>query len=134
MNKILRIIETTFTTGRNAWDIYEGYEIVTDTQTIKIGINKNSSCCENFGYLASEDNFDDFIGAEIISVTRVDEALNSAVRQFLTPLYLDEGEAMFINISTTRGLLQFVVYNSHNGYYSHEVVVISQELNIEDSL
>lgn len=135
MNKILRIEEAAFKTSTEKWaSFYAGYQIITDAQTIKIGISQDSSCCEQFGYLTSEDNFADYTGAEIVSITRVDEALNSKIREFFKEQYMDAGEAMFININTTKGLLQFVVYNSHNGYYSHEVVVISQELNITESL
>lgn len=33
---------------------------------------------------------------------------------------------MFINIETTKGFLQFVVYNEHNGYYGHSVLLVSK--------
>lgn len=33
---------------------------------------------------------------------------------------------MFINVETTNGLLQFVAYNEHNGYYGHEVKLVSK--------
>jgi hypothetical protein len=39
---------------------------------------------------------------------------------------LDAGSAMFINVETTKGLLQFVAYNEHNGYYGHEVKLVSK--------
>lgn len=39
---------------------------------------------------------------------------------------LDAGSAMFINVETTKGLLQFVAYNEHNGYYEHEVKLVSK--------
>ena len=39
---------------------------------------------------------------------------------------LDAGSAMFINVETTNGLLQFVAYNEHNGYYGHEVKLVSK--------
>ena len=39
---------------------------------------------------------------------------------------LDAGSAMFINVETTRGLLQFAAYNEHNGYYGHEVKLVSK--------
>lgn len=34
--------------------------------------------------------------------------------------------AMFINVETTRGLLQFAAYNEHNGYYGHDVLLVSK--------
>lgn len=36
---------------------------------------------------------------------------------------LDAGSAMFINVETTRGLLQFAAYNEHNG---HDVLLVSK--------
>lgn len=39
---------------------------------------------------------------------------------------LDAGSAMFINVETTKGLLQFVAYNEHNGYYGHDVLLVSK--------
>lgn len=39
---------------------------------------------------------------------------------------LDAVSAMFINVETTKGLLQFVAYNEHNGYYVHEVKLVSK--------
>ena len=39
---------------------------------------------------------------------------------------LDAGSAMFINVETTRGLLQFAAYNEHNGYYGHDVLLVSK--------
>lgn len=131
MSTILEIKKNEFGTPQT-FENYEGYEIITDTQTIKLGISKDQNCCENWGYLMSEDNFDNFIGADVISITQVDTALNSRVLDETSDLY--EGAAMFVNILTTKGLLQFVAYNSHNGYYSHEAVVISREWNLSENL
>ena len=47
---------------------------------------------------------------------------------------LDKEEVMFINIETSKGTLQFAVYNCHNGYYGHAVKVISEQLNVETYL
>jgi hypothetical protein len=37
-------------------------------------------------------------------------------------------EAMFVDIETDRGVLQFVAYNAHNGYYGHKARVQSTQL------
>jgi hypothetical protein len=50
MEKILRIEETTFKTNEKDWSIYEGFQIITDQQTIKVGISNGQSCCESWGY------------------------------------------------------------------------------------
>jgi len=121
--KILKISETSF-------DGKDGYIIDTDKQQIKLGIDNWQACCENWGYFMSEDNLNDFIGAEIRSVAVVDTELRSY--EELEALY--EGDTMFVNIETTNGLLQFVAYNEHNGYYGHDACVISQQVTQEENL
>lgn len=99
---------------------YDGYEIILNNgDKILIGIDDQSNCCENWGYVASEDSFDEYIGAEVLSVDVVDGALNVK-----TKVELYEGGCMFVNVNTSKGLLQFVVYNEHNGYYSHDAVLV----------
>ena len=41
---------------------------------------------------------------------------------------------MFVDIVTDRGVLQFVAYNIHNGYYGHEAKVISTQLEHNETL
>jgi hypothetical protein len=48
--------------------------------------------------------------------------------------YDDEDNAMFVNVETDRGTLQFVLYNSHNGYYGHKARVVSEQLKREEYL
>lgn len=104
---------------------YDGYKLTLDDgKKILVGVDDNSSCCENWGYVSSEDNLQDFIGASVISVDVVDSALNVKAQ-----VEIYEGSAMFVNINTDRGLFQLVVYNAHNGYYSHDaVLVVADEL------
>jgi hypothetical protein len=132
MEKILRIEEGDFKTDPKDWNDYEGYLVVTDQQTIKVGISSGQSCCENFGYLSTNDDLKEFEGANLLSVEVVDEALNNKKIEELE--YLDAGGAMFVNFKTDRGVLQLVAYNGHNGYYGHSAVLISKQLNHEDSL
>lgn len=124
MEKILEISECGFT-GNDSWDSYEGWLITTTEQTIKIGIADGQDCCEHWGYFLSEDDVEDFIGASLLSVSIVDTCLK------LTKLkeeWVSEDSAMFINFETSEGTLQFTVYNEHNGYYGHSVVVESKQL------
>lgn len=132
MEKILRIEETTFQKVKDDWQHFDGYQIITDQQTIKIGISNSQCCCESFGCLITNDETKDFIGAELKSLAIVDEALNKKEIEELE--YLDCGGAMFVNFETSEGLLQFVAYNAHNGYYGHEAVLISKQLNHEVGL
>lgn len=132
MEKILRIEEVVFKTEERYWGDFEGFQIITDKQTIKIGISSGQSCCENFGCLITNDTTSEFLNSEFKSISIVDEALNK--KQIEELEYLDSGGAMFVNIETSEGLLQFVAYNSHNGYYGHEAVLISKQLNVSERL
>lgn len=117
------------------WLKFDGYEIATDQQHILLLITGDQQCCESFGYLLTEDDPSKFIGATLLGVDRIDMARNEKtvfLRRALgwEDYYdLDEGDAMFVNVKTDRGTLQFVAYNAHNGYYGHEVRIISRDLN-----
>lgn len=132
MEKILSIKETTFKKHEGDWKSYEGYEITTDKQIIKIGISEDQSCCERFGYFITEDNLNDYVGSDLISISRTDTTMDTKTIEELH-LY-DEPNTMFITFETTNGSFQFVAYNSHNGYYGHDAVIISEQLNINDTL
>ena len=131
MEKILRIEDTTFKTSEKEWESYEGYQIVTDVQTIKVGISSGKSCCENYGYMSTNDDLKEFEDSELFSIEVVNESLNV---KSIEDAGFDEGEAMFVNFNTSKGVLQLVAYNSHNGYYGHDAVLISKQLNHEEIL
>jgi hypothetical protein len=132
MEKILEIKETNFKTKEKSWGDYDGYEIITDKQIIQIGISDGRSCCESFGCIITNDEIKEFIGSNLINISITDLALNNKKIEELE--YLDSGGAMFVNLETSEGLLQFVAYNSHNGYYGHEAVLISKQFNHEEYL
>lgn len=120
MEKILKIEEKSF-------DGKDGFVITTDQQEIKLGIENQPDCHEHWGYFMSEDDLSEFIGANLISVKVVDTALKNW--EEIEDMY--EGNVMFVNIETSNGLLQFVAYNEHNGYYGHEACVISKQVKEE---
>jgi len=132
MEKILRIEECTFKKDAKDWNEYDGWQIITDLQTIKVGISNSQSCCESCGYLITNDEVKDFFNTELKSISIVDESLLK--REIPEIEHLDEGNAMFVNFETSNGTLQFVCYNSHNGYYGHDAVVLSKEFNHEQYL
>lgn len=133
MEKILKIEEGTFSIKEGEYDNnFDGFQIITDLQTIKIGISDYQSCCENFGCIITNDDINEFIDSELISISIVDNALNNKKIDEIE--CLDCGGAMFVNLETSEGLLQFIAYNSHNGYYGHEAVLISKQLNYSDNL
>lgn len=117
MEKILRIEEVAFKTKEDDIHTFVGYQIITDQQTIKVGIADFQICCENYGYLITNDEIEDFIGANLLGVSIVDTALNNKQLEELE--CLGGGSAMFVNFETSNGLLQLVAYNAHDGYYKY---------------
>ena len=113
-------------------DNMSGYEIVTSKQSVKLLINSWQDCCESWGYFLSEDDTQDFIGANFLNLTLTDAALKTYDAYELDNL--DRGDVLFVNIETSRGLLQFVAYNAHNGYYGHEAVVKCEQLQYSEYL
>lgn len=133
MEKILSITEFSNHTapGKSKWREFDGFNITTSEQVVFMGISNGQSCCESWGYFLSHDDFSEFIGADLISVEVVDTALNISQ---VADLQDDESSIMFVNINTSNGLLQFVAHNTHNGYYGHEALVISNQLTHEEGL
>jgi len=138
MEKIVSIKEVTFC-GRDEQSNSDGYEIETTKQTIRMGIENEQACSETWGYFWRNDDIEDFIGAELLDVKLVDGELNEVE---MTKEKLDEidlpntftGGLMFVNLYTSKGPLQFVVYNAHNGYYGHDAFVESVQLTVKDTL
>ena len=114
-------------------DENEGYVVTTTEQVITFGIDSNSQCCERWGYFTTNDDVNEFINAELLSITVVDSELNSTIflercnEQRVNPKD-DECQVMFVNFETSNGTLQFVAYNTHNGYYSHLAFIKSRQL------
>lgn len=137
--KIIRI-EEVFGYMRNSEDhqSFDGYSVITDKQTIFVGVSNRQSCCEEWGSFVSEDSVSDFQGAELLGVTVVDKCLNSKKLEGILTLKVGpigyEGTAMFINFETNVGTFQLTVYNRHNGYYGHNAIVISKQLNHEETI
>lgn len=114
---------------------YDGYEIITNTQPIFVGIDNSQSCCENWGYISSLDDAQDFIGAELLNIVRVDTALKTYSTNEYTDLnFIGDEFTMFVNFETSKGTFQLVCYNDHNGYYGHDAVIISKQLNVKEVL
>jgi hypothetical protein len=112
-----------------------GYEIITNEQIISIFISNSSSCCEWWGFITTEDNLPDFVGAELEGINLIDTDYKTH------PLTKDEDQFSnaesafcFVDIVTSKGTLQFVLYNTHNGYYGHSVEVKSKQLQFDTVL
>ena len=121
-----------FVAEENDWE-HEGVIIKTSKQQIKLGIDNEQICCEEFGYFMSEDDPDVFIGAVLKSITITDTELKTY--EILKDKEFEYGGGvMFVNIETDKGILQFVAYNAHLGYYGHSACVISNQLNHIETL
>lgn len=127
--QITSIVETTFKTGENSWSGFDGFVLTLENGTeVKLGISNGQNCCENWGYLISEDNLDEYVGAQYQGVEVVDTKLATIE---LNGTY--ESDCMFVNILTSKGVLQFVAYNEHNGYYGHDAVVIEDGTRVHST-
>lgn len=105
---------------REVNDDWEGYEVTTNGRMIRVCISNSSSCCESWGHLSSDDDLQQYVGANLRSVTSVDKALNTKT----DPGDIDEGTVYFVNFNTDRGKFQLAVYDAHNGYYGHSVEIV----------
>ena len=135
MEKITKIEEWSDKLDAKDWHSFYGYKVTTDQQEIILGMDMSEGCCEQPGYFMSNDDLDAFIGATLVDVKLTDAALNEAKFNRETnggDLY--EGGVMFVDLVTDRGALQFVAYNSQNGYYGHEAVVRCKQLTVSSSL
>lgn len=93
-----------------------------------------------------EDNFNKYKGATLLDLKITDTQLKSFNQEELTgdfnnkdfdedgKIRLYEGEAIFVDIITNVGVLQFCAYNEHNGYYGHSVVIESKTLTYKTCL
>ena len=112
----------------------DGYKVVTDKHVFYVLIDNGQSCCESWGYFSSEDDETPFVGSELLEVKLTDTALNQqAVDK--SDYYDDEGGIQFVDFVTDKGTFQLAVYNAHNGYYGHGILVLKDdEVILDDTL
>jgi hypothetical protein len=128
MSKILEIKEVdNICLSNGDWDQnYEGYIVKTEDKEYKVLISNSQSCCESFGYLQSEDDLAEFIGAELFSVQTTDVGLVKGELEY----GYEDGDIMFVDFNTSKGTFQLAVYNAHNGYYGHGIIITTDEKEI----
>lgn len=113
----------------------DGYKIETEDHVFCVLIDNGQSCCESWGYLTSEDDLNYYIGSELIEVKLTDLALNKTVVEKSGYYDGDCGGIQFVDFVTSNGTFQLAVYNSHNGYYGHGIVVAKDnEILLNDTL
>jgi hypothetical protein len=111
----------------------DGYKVKTSEHEYLLLIDNGQSCCESFGYFSSNDNLQDFIGAELLSVEATDTSLSTEPVEEIE--YLDERGVQFVTFKTDKGDFQIAVYNSHNGYYGHGIIFAEDDkILISDTL
>ena len=108
--KILSIREDSI---KDDYSWYDGLIIETNKGEIKLVIENGRCCCENWGALFFEtpDDISYFIGAEIIEIKDIDIQRDEDI----------ENETQ-LRITTDKGIIQYAIYNEHNGYYSHGTI------------
>lgn len=103
---------------------YTGYKIITDNNTFLILIENNRLCCEDYGYFSSDDNIESYIGKTLINFRVTDTLLNSEKFDIeFKEANVELEDIQFIDFIFSDGtILQFAVYNHHNGYYGHSIL------------
>ena len=112
----------------------DGYRVTTDAHVILVLIDNGQSYRESWGYLSSDDNLDQFVGAILKEISLADKALNQKqVEQ--SDYYEGEGGIQFVDFTTNKGVFQLAVYNAHNGYYGHGILVaVDDDVVLNDTL
>lgn len=132
--EIIQSIEEVFEVqGKEPWEKMDGFKVTTDKQEILVLINNSQGCCEQWGHLSSNDELQDFAGAELLKLELVDEALDKKMLEKFEYGF-DGGGIVFVNFETNRGTFQLAVYNNHNGYYGHSIMIKSEQLNLDSGL
>ena len=93
-----------------------GLKIETDRGNIILVIEEFQDCCEVWGstFLETPDDLSKYIGAKILSISDTNDSF--------TDTFTDEDHEpreTQLKIATNKGVLQYAVYNNHNGYYGH---------------
>ena len=119
-----------FRTG-NSEESIGGYIVTTTQNEYIIGITNDVLCCENFGYLSTPDDISEFINSELLTVEITDSDCYKKTAMFDRDMYEN---TFFIDFVTTNGTFQLMVYNTHNGYYGHNVYVLKNNNLLLQSL
>ena len=114
---------------------YKGYLVQTDKHKYHVIIEDGQSCCENWGYITTNEDLSYFVGAELYKVELTDTALNKKPLEDIENYLVGGGGIVFVDFTTSKGVFQLVVYNAHNGYYGHAIMVCKDyEIIHDDSL
>ena len=111
----------------------DGYEVTCANHRVLVLIDNGQSCCESWGYMSSEDNLSQFVGATLRDIKLTDTGCNTKMIEEEKSIY--EGGIQFVDFITSKGDFQLAVYNAHNGYYGHGIIIaIDDEILCQDTL
>jgi len=121
------------------YKVYAGYKITTNKQVISILICDEADGCESYGIITTDDDLPYYVGAEVVSIVSVDMDYKAhPLFGMIEPnIDLDDGnelECCFVDMNTSLGKIQFAIYNCHNGYYGHRVLVKSEQLSLDTDI
>lgn len=88
-------------------------------KSLVFGISNDQDCCEEWVYKVDDEDVSNYIGAKIHSIEIVDHYVSTQLEE----IGACETDCYFLNVMTTKGELNFAVYNIHNGYYGHRVTM-----------
>lgn len=131
-----------------------GFNIITELEKITLYISNEINCCEDFGYFLCNDDYKNFIGSDLYNIKISDSCLNEKIlKSKITDEYFSdylikndhrisnygiksnyEGNILFVDFETSSGVLQFVAYNGHNGYCSHDAGISSIPIKFNKKL
>jgi hypothetical protein len=85
--------------------------------------------------MSSDDDLGQFIGSMLLSVDLTDDALKNIEVDFADIIEHHHGGIQFVNFRTNTGMFQLVVYNAHNGYYGHDILIVKdQDVLLTDTI
>ena len=94
-----------------------GYKIdIGNSNDIVMKISRPKLCCEEYGIHTNNAKCNDMIGS-VISRVNIYERHSIYTRSYNTET------SIIVELVTDKGNLDFIIYCSHNGYYSHEYYV-----------
>lgn len=107
---------------------YNGVKVTTtDDREYWILIDNEQQCCEDWGYIYLNDDPEEFVGKQIICIQTTYEAdgIHKAQLEVKTDVSVECADVMFVDfVMEDATVLQFAVYNEHNGFYGHDILFV----------
>lgn len=125
LGKIKEIREVRNIQGIASWQKMDGYKIETEKHIFHVLIENGQQCCEDWGYITSDDDLEYYIGSELLEVDTIDTELNQKIITEIEEDFDDisMNDIEFVDFRTSIGVFQLAVYNLHNGFYGHQIMI-----------